>query len=78
MAAIDFSSLVAGLDPMPVVGGVIAFGIIYVTVDFCRWAVREVGGFWEWYAYGDMDHDEQWHERFGRANAALNKIGLGR
>jgi len=80
-SAIDFSGVLGSIDPLPVVGAVIALGVVYAMVDFCRWAVRQVAGFFdlvEWYRYGDMDHDEVWHERFGRANAALNKVGLGR
>jgi len=78
MQPIDFSSIPSMLDPSVVVAALLALGVVYATVDFVIWAVREVGGLFEWYQYGDMHHDEMWHERFGRVNSALNKVGLGR
>jgi len=78
MSNIDFSSIPSALDPSVVVAALLALGIVYAMVDFVIWAVREVGGLFEWYQYGDMDNDEHWDTRFGRVNRALNKVGLGR
>jgi len=81
MQPIDFSSIPSMLDPSVVVAALLALGVVYATVDFVMWAVRQVGGFFdwvEWYRYGDMDHDEHWDTQYGRMNSVLNKVGLGR
>lgn len=80
MANLNFTPITASVEADIVIGALLALGVVYVSIDFTLWVVRQVGGFFDWvdfYRHGDMDHDP-WHERFGRVNSALNKVGLGR
>ncbi|UBM11688.1 hypothetical protein [Cupriavidus metallidurans] len=81
MPNIDFSQIPDSLQPLTIIAGLIAFGVMYASIGFTLWVVREVGLFFDWvdwYRHGDMDNDEHWWDEFGRANSVLNKVGLGR
>ncbi|MDE4919812.1 hypothetical protein ACUXAV_002851 [Cupriavidus metallidurans] len=80
MPNIDFTPITSSVDAFTVIGAFLALGVVYALIDFTLWVVRQVGSFFDWvdfYRHGDMDHDP-WHERFGRVNSVLNKVGLGR
>ncbi|WP_199030586.1 hypothetical protein [Ralstonia sp. ASV6] len=62
--SLDLSAMVSSLDVTTVVAVIVSFGAVWLVVDFVRWAVYEVGDFFDDVAVYRSGSVEEFAERF--------------